>query len=264
MKEKEKKDSNYGILVLFLILIGALCFFFYYQIVNKQNDEEEKEEQASRVITDEEMQQFIDYIHLTYEEESVMTKEDIEGMEEGLKVANFSNKLKISYGIKNHDKKDYGTEDNYVNKPIKDASGYVYSGKYIKASFVQDQLDHITGPMKYTNETINLPNIKYIYVSNLDAYRLYEKEVTNPLKVTYYSSKYDDDHIYITEYVAYTVEDNEGFKTSYTRHQELLPIGITEGNIEENLDLVDKYLYTFDYNVNVNRYFLSEIKYLKE
>ncbi len=259
----KKKDINYGLIVLLLILIGAVIFFIYYQKELNSRKSSDNNHQNNDGISDATINQLYDNAFLTYEEESVMNAKDLESLETKLDISDFSNSLKLSYGLKDQDEKNIGKDERYVKKPITDKEGYTYSGRYIRSTFVGNQLERIFGPIQYKNQTIKLPNIKYVYNAGMDAYQIYEKKVTNPVKVTYIESSFDDKHIYIKEYAAYTITESDGFKTSYTRHQALLPIGITSENIMENLDLVDKYLYTFDYNENVDKYFLSSIIYQK-
>ncbi len=260
---KKKREHNYGLLVLAFLLVSAVIFFINYEKqLNKPVKKEELKEKVTH--TDEEIKSLYDSVNLTYSEDQVMTSNDLKSLESVLQVKDFSNQLRIIYGLKNQPKKNFGTEGNYTgNNAVVDKDGYKYSGKYIKASFVKDRLQHVLGPITYTDQSITLPTIKYVYSKNMDIYRLFVKEIKDiPQKVTYIESSYDDNNIYITEYMAYT-RVIDGFKTSYTRHTKLLPIGITNKNITENLDLIDRYQYKFTYNKDVKKYFLASITYLK-
>lgn len=256
---KKKKESNYGIIVLLIMLMGAVGFVFWYEYQkNKPVKVEEKKEETIE-HTDEEIKELYENVKMTYEQEYSITKQDLELLETGLTREQFSNELKVAYGIKNIPE-EYISKTN--TKTITDKDGYVYSGKYIRTDRVKTQLSRIIGPVEYTDTTIVLPNVKYVYSKDIDGYQIYEKEYKpNIEKVTYIESEWDKDNIYITEYVAYTnisVTPN----ISYTRHNKLLPINITEKNIVENLDIIDAYKYTFSYNENVSKYFLVKIEYI--
>ena len=139
----------------------------------------------------------------------------------------------------------------------------MYSGKYIKASLVKNQINRILGNIQYKDTTIVLPNIKYVYNQSTNNYDIYEKVYTSKvLKITHIESDYDDDNIYITEYSAYT-NTSINPNLSYTRHNKLLPINITKDNIIENLDIIDSYKYTFSLDKQSNNYILSKIEYIK-
>ena len=175
---------------------------------------------------------------------------------------NFSDELKITYGLKEQPVANIGTEK--ISKPVTDSDGYTYNGKYIKASAVQGKIKSIFGSnVEYTNKSVTYVDKKYVYDSKALVYRIYEKKYNKQIdKITYITSTWDDDNIYITEYVAYTKILTDP-QTSFTRHNKLLPINITSTNIEENLDIIDKYKYTFTYNEAVKTYNLTKIEYIK-
>ena len=258
---KNKKDSNFGLFILILLLVLAVAFVIYYKKGTSEKTEPAKVEEEIK-YTDEEINDYYSLAHLNYEYESSMTKEDITRLETGLTSDNFSDELKIAYGLKDQPQTNIGTEK--ITKPITDKDGYTYTGKYIRIDFVNEQINKILGPVKFTNKTVTFIDKRYVYDAKLNVYRIYEKKYTpNISKVTHITSDWDDLNIYITEYVAYT-KINDKPQTSYTRHNNLLPINITDKNITENLDIIDKYKYTFHYNVNVNKFFLTKIEYVKQ
>ncbi len=257
---KKKKDSNFGLLALILLLVIAVGFVIYYKTETKKPTKAPKVEEQPK-YTDEDINNYYALAHLSYEYESAMTKYDLQALETGLESKNFSEELKISYGLKDQPETNIGMEK--ITKPVIDKDGYTYNGKYIKYSFVKNQINNIFGPVSFTNKTITFVDKRYVYDPKLNIYRIYEKKVKpNISKVTHITGDWDDLNIYITEYVAYT-KINDKPQTSYTRHNNLLPINITEKNITENLDIIDKYKYTFHYNVNVKKFFLTKIEYVK-
>lgn len=257
---KKTKESNLGLLMLILLLVLAIIFVIYYKKKKDKPVEPPKVEEKAK-YTQEEINNYYTLARLNYEYESAMTKADLQALETGLDSKNFSDELKISYGLKGQPENHIGKEK--ISKATTDKDGYTYTGKYIKSDFVKEQVNNILGPVSFNDKTITFVDKRYVYDTKLKIYRLYEKKnQSNISKVTHITSDWDDLNIYITEYVAYT-KINDKPQTSYTRHNNLLPINITEKNITENLDIIDKYKYTFHYNVNVKKYFLTKIEYIK-
>lgn len=257
---KNKKDSNLGIVILLVALICSIAFVFIYMYMNNKPTkpkpkaiEEEKHSKA-------EIEDLYNYVKFSFEDDYSLSKEDLQYLENELSKENFSDSYKVYLGIKSITN-DYISKIN--TKSITDKDGYVYSGKYIKSSLVKSQINRIIGNIDYKDTTIILPNIKYVYNESTNNYDIYEKTYSPKItKVTYFESNYDDDNIYITEYFAYTnISVNPNL--SYTRHNKLLPINITNDNIIENLDIIDSYKYTFTYDKESDLYKINKIEYIK-
>lgn len=259
-KKKEqvkKKDSDIQLLALITIL--ALVFAAYYYINNNKTEIEKKiEEEITH--TEEEINALYESAYLPFEYDYYLNKEDVSKIDEGLDSDDITNNMFLLYGLKSapQDKMIYeGGAAQTVDK-----EGYKYTGIYIKATYIQVELNNIFGVAKYNNQSIKTLEYKYIYDAKNNLYRIYQKDYVPKIeKVTHIDYDWDDDNIYVYEYVAYT-RLTGAQQTSYTRHNKLLPINITEDNILENLDIIDKYKYTFAYNKNVKKYLLSEIKYM--
>lgn len=257
----KKKDNT--IVYLALLLLAVVGFVSYYYMTQK--DEVTEEEEEVFTISDKELQNFYNKIKFDYSEELVFTASDLEKKDNILIQKEMSSNYAIYLGMRNPDEDKIGLDTNYNEaKPQIDKEGYKYTGKYIKSVYVKENAERILGPiLKFNNVNIKTLHNKYTYNAKNDVYYIWEREYESPItKVSYAEYAYDEKNIYITEYVAYTKENN-GYKESYTRHNPLLAIAITEKNKTENLDLMDAYKYTFTLNENVNKYFLSKIEYVK-
>lgn len=259
-KKKEqikKKDSDVQLLIIITIL--ALCFAAYYYINNNKKIIEKKKE-TEITHTEEEINDLYSKAYLPFEYDYFLNKEDISKMDEGLISDDVTNNMFLLYGLKSAPKDKMIYEGGAAQTV--DKEGYKYTNTYIKATYIQVELNNIFGVAKYNNKSLKTLDHKYIYDSKNNLYRIYEKQyVPNIEKVTHIEYDYDESNIYIYEYVAYT-RLTGAQQTSYTRHNKLLPINITEENITENLDIIDKYKYTFSFNKNVKKYLLSEIQYM--
>ena len=256
---EKKKESNWGLVVFILVIVGAIGFIYYYKLVITRIPEILTADQKIN-YTDEELKGYYDRVKLTYSEELIFAKEDIEAIKEELLLDKISSNMRIYYGLRLVDEEEYGQETLTHS-----VDGYKYTGKYIKSSSIKNSLMRNFGINTFNNTTIFAGKYRYYYTSSRNIYRIYEKEdykepVTKLTKVEY---DWDEDNIYIIEYSAYTTEKN-GVKMSYTKHNPILPIVITNKNIEENLDIIDKYKYTFALNPNVKKFFLSKIEYIDQ
>lgn len=252
----KKIKNNLGLFFLFLVLIGAIIFVFNYE--NKSKKEYVKKEEEI-TYTEEEIKNIYALVNLSFEEESVITKEEITLLDKGLTKDELSDEYILVLAINNTKNNRYKKEN--ITSDITDSEGYVYRGIYIEASKIRVQVNELFGNIQYNDKTLKFVNKKYVYDANKKIYRVYDK-VYNPYidKVTYIESSWDKEYIYITEYVAYT-KTNINPETSFTRHNNLLPINITDINIIENLDIIDKYKYTF--KVDNDKYYLEKIEYIK-
>lgn len=259
-KKKEqvkKKDSDIQLLTIIIIL--ALTFAGYYYLKNNKK-EVEKPNEEELTHTEEEINELYESAYLPFEYDYYLNKEDVAKIDEGLVSDDITNNMFLLYGLKSapQDKMIYEGGATQTT----DKEGYKYTGIYIKATYIQVELNNIFGVAKYNNQSIKTLEYKYVYDAKNNLYRIYQKEYVPKIeKVTHIEYDWDIDNIYIYEYVAYT-KLTGAQQTSYTRHNNLLPINITEDNILENLDIIDKYKYTFAYNKNVKKYLLSEIKYM--
>jgi hypothetical protein len=256
---EKKKDSNWGIIIFVLALIGALGYVYYYKVVVTRVPEILTPDQMIN-HSDDEIKELYNKVKLTYSEEFSVTKDDLENLDEELTLKNASSNLLVYWGIRQVPNKEYGEE------PVVLKSGaYTYNGRYIKAATIKTYLMRNFGINTFTNTNINTGKIRYIYNAGRDIYQLYElEEYEEPVKkIIYTKYDWDESNIYVYEYSAYTKEVDD-VKTSYTKHNQLLPIGITDKNITENLDIIDEYKYTFSLNENVNKYFLSKIEYVDQ
>lgn len=257
---ENKKDSNLGFIVLLIVLIGSIGFVFLYMYMNNN-----KPKIKTKVVEEEkhsksEIENLYKYVKFSFEDDYSLTNEDLLLLETELSKEKFSDSFKVYLGIKSITS-DYISKINTAS--ITDQQGYVYSGKYIKSSLVKSQISKIIGNIEYNDSTITLPNIKYVYNQSTNNYDIYEKNYTpNINKITYMESNYDDNNIYIIEYSAYT-NTSVNPNSSYTRHTKLLPINITTENINENLDIIDSYKYTFSYDKDSDSYKLNKIEYIK-
>lgn len=257
--KNERQDL--GIKVLFGAIVVLLAFFFYYYLVINKFEVKHKEKEVV-TYSDEEIKELYNKVKLNLYEEYPLVNSDYQVMDKGLSMDNITNNLILTYGLKLYDRGKVFQEKNA--RKIVDKEGYVYTGSYISTSYIKNAIDSLLVGVKVKYVTMKFPNIKYVYDEAGKKYRIYEKtfKYKDIEKHTYMTSTYDDTHIYITEYVAYT-KLNSVQDTSYTRHNNLLPINITDDNITENLDIIDKYKYTFTYNENVGKFFLSNIDYLE-
>lgn len=257
---KNKRDNNLGIVVLLIILIGSVAFVLLYIHMNNNTSKPKPKEVEEEKISKSQIEDLYDYVKFSFEDDYSLTKEDLNSFDIGLTSNNFSDSLKVYLGIKSITN-DYISKIN--TKSVTDKDGYTYNGKYIKASLVKNQINRIMGNVEYKDTTIVLPNIKYVYNQSSNNYDIYEKTYISKItKITHIESDYDDDNIYITEYSAYT-NTSVNPNLSYTRHNKLLPINITNENIIENLDIIDSYKYTFSYDKENDTYKLSKIEYIK-
>ena len=256
---KKKKESN-TVLILFLLAIFATVgYIYYYKVVITRVPEIVTPDELI-THTDEELKTLYDKIKMTYSEELVLTNDDITNLKTVLTNRKVSSNILIFYGIRQVPQNEYGEE------PVTIKNGnYTYRGRYIKSSIIKTHLMRHFGINNFTNTTINAGKIIYVYDKTRDVYCLYENEkyVEPVTKVSYVKYDWDEKNIYVIEYSAYTKEE-DGVKTSYTRHNQQLPIGITEKNIIENLDIIDEYKYTFTLNENVKKYFFNQVEYIDQ
>ena len=254
MKRKDKKDNNIGLIILLIILMGAVGFVLYYnETIKSKNNKPEKSLEEKVEDDENEINSYYSLLKLNYEFETGIPNTDFVAMESDFSISNVSDEFKIIYGLKDQPAANIGTEN--ISKPVVDNDGYIYNGKYIRASAVQGKIKSLFGSnIAYNNKTVTCVDKKYVYDSKALVYRIYEKKYSKQIdKVSYITSDWDKNNIYITEYVAYTKILSVP-QTSFTRHNKLLPININDNNIKENLDIIDKYKYTFTYNEALKTY----------
>lgn len=261
-KKKKKEDSNAGLFLLIILLLGGVGFLYYYDTTNKKEREKANEsvvKKEEKQYSDEEIEKIYRIVKLDLGYEGYKSnKEDISKIDGGISSSDISNELKIIYAMNNMNN-SYINTDNTKRPNI---GNYVYSGKNIKATNVNTIIN------RYLNTTCShtsvITNSTYYYYDKNDGlYYLYKRDYkTNIKKETYKEAEWDDEYIYIHEYMAYT-DTSKDPMTSYTNHNNLLPIDITEKNITENLDIIDHFKYTFKYNSSLDSYQLLKIEYIK-
>lgn len=258
---KEEKN-NFGILILGIALVFVVFGVFIYYKNYKDNLPVKKEEKEKIEHKKEFIGELYNNIKFTYENDIVISTLDLDKMKKGYTVSEFSEDLIISYGLIHLEENDIGHEANY--RPVADKDGYRYTGTYVKASLVKGHVNHVLGSgITYNDKTVTFRNVRYYYDARLKIYRIYKNNYNKTIdKITYYTADWDEENIYITEYSAYTYKTDTRYN-SFTRYENILPIGITDKNIEENLDLVDKYKYTFKFNKGTDNYYLNKIEYIK-
>ena len=256
---EKKKESNWGLVVFILVIAGAIGFVYYYKLVITRIPEILTADQKIS-YTDEELKEYYERVKLTYDEELIFTNEDIETIKGEFLLDKFSSNMRIYYGLRLVPEDEYGQET--ITHSV---NGYTYTGRYIKSSNVKSSLMRNFGINTFNNTTIFAGKYRYYYNSSRNIYRIYENENYEPpvKKFTKVEYEWDEDNIYIIEYSAYTTE-KDGVKMSYTKHNPILPIVITEKNIEENLDIIDKYRYVYTLNPNVKKFFISKIEYVDQ
>lgn len=257
---KKKKESNFGLIVLVLILLGAVGYVYYYNNSNKStpttSNTTKKEEEPK--VSEDVINELYNIIKSDYNSSNAYTKQDLTQMEQGLSYDKFSDELKIYYSIKNIPEENITKKNVKVNNQV---NGYTFSGKVIDENIVANQIKLLNNDLTLNHKTLTLVDRMYLYDAKQKCYLIYEKKVKPTIvKVNYMESESTDNEVYIYVYSAYTRNNN----TSFTRHNNLLPINITEKNIVENLDIIDKYKYTFKLDASVNKYYLTDIKYIKQ
>ena len=247
--------NNLGLFILFLILMGIIGFI-YIKNNNKKPVPVKKEEIS---YTEKEIENIYNLIDLSFEEESSLSNDELLSLDKGMTKDKLFDEYILAIAISNIDIKKYRKEN--LAKDIVDNEGYVYKGIYIEEGKINVRANEIFKDIKFNHKTVKFVNKKYVYDASRKIYRVYEKAYKPTIdKVTYIESSWDNEYIYITEYVAYT-RLNSNPQTSYTRHNNMLPINITDTNIIENLDIIDKYKYTF--KVEDKNYYLEKIEYVK-
>ena len=259
---KKKKESNFGLIVLILILSGAVLFVYYYSNNDLNSNEEPKtpvKKEEKTKYSQEEINALYDLVKSDFNSTPAYTKQDISLMENGLTYDKFSDELKIYYAIKNMPSENITSEKVDAKQEL---NGYKFTGKIIKEEYVSNQIKLINKELSINHKNLTLVDKLYYYDNKLKCYLIYEKK-NNPTveKINYMESESNGDEIYIYIYSAYTYTNK---KTSYTRHNNLLPINITNKNIVENLDIIDKYKYTFKKDTSVDKFYLTKIEYVKQ
>lgn len=259
-KKNKNEDSSAGLILLVLILIGAVAYVYIYD--QKKKAEENKpavEKKEEPKYNEETYEKLYKQIKLEFNEENSFVKKEIAELDKEKTTLNFTDDLKIIYSM-NNIYNNY-LENDYT-KRANVAKDYVYSGKYVKTSKLNNICNLFLGT-KFTPKTVITNTEYYLYDQKTEAIYIYKRNFDSKInKVTHYAGSYDDEYIYIDEFVAYT-NTTTNPALSYTYHINLLPIDITEKNITENLDIIDHFKYTFKYIEANNVFQLVKVEYIK-
>ena len=259
-KKSKNEDSSIGLVILVLLLLGTAGYVYIYNQNHKDDDkpvEEKKEEEVK--YSEEDYKDLYEQIKLDLNDENVtIYKNDYTFTDTEKTPIKFTDDLKIVYSFTNMHN-NYLENDNTKRANIKD---YVYTKKFVKAKNVNN-ISSLYFGIKPNHKTVITYDNYYLYDAKNEVYYIYKRNYkSNINKVTHYAGSYDDKYIYIDLYVAYTNTTTTP-ATSYTHHNNLLPIDITDKNITENLDIIDHYKYTFQFIESNQVYQLVKVEYIK-
>ena len=256
-KNKKNEDSSAGLILLILILLGSIGYVYMYDKKQKEDDNKPKTETKKEKYSSEDYGIIYNQVKISLgsENKNIYT---LLSQIETVSALELPEDLKLLYSLINL-KNDNLRSDTNKRANIGE---YVYSGYYVKEDTVTYLSKTLFGS-ECTNKTLTTYSTHYLYDAKQKVYYIYEKELkTNINKVSTYEGSYDDNYVYIDEFVAYT-NTTPTPNTSYTYHNTLLPIDINEKNIKENLDIIDHFKYTFKYVESSKRYQLVKIEYIK-
>lgn len=273
MLQEQRSESNgqTGLIILLLVMIGFAVYQFF--IVPMLNKEEEPSNSNVPVETEAERIERIanslyDVYSLTVEEEYVLTAEDKTYLNDSLTLYKMSDATKIYLGIKNIDEKYITKDDGYrVKEAIANANGnYYYGGTYIMQKFLDESIQELFGEISVQHQTITLPNVRYVYNADKEIYEIWNVRVKTEIekeKITYKEVVNNNNELYIYEYVAYTDFTNPENLVTSTVHNVAIEAIITEDNVSDCLNYMDKYRYVFQ-KVDDEHYLFQSIDYLEE
>lgn len=253
MPQGRETNGQTGLVILLIAMIG----FGVYQFViapmlvkeappSVSNGPTETEEERINRIANE--------LYLTYslsmDEESILTTEDRTYLNDSLTLYKMSDVTKLYLGFKNIEKK-YLTKDNgyRIKEALANANGnYYYEGTYVMVPALEESIKNLFGDIEIQHQTITLDNAMYVYKPAKNMYEVWtvkKKTDNKKVKITFKEIIPNNDELYIYEYVAYTdVTDPENIITS-TIHNSVVEVIITEENVQDCLNYMDKYRYVF-------------------
>lgn len=267
----EEKNGQFGLIVLLVIMIAFGVYQIFISPLLKR--EKEVEEPEEIVETEEERiarisEELYQVYSLTLEEESILTTSDKAYLDEKLTLYNMSDQVKIYLGLKNLDSKYYTKDSGYsLKNAVQNANGnYYYEGTYIMIDAIDASIQELFGVIPVSYQTFILTNVRYVYdeINNLYEVWTVKKETESSVeKITYKEVVNNGSELYIYEYVAYTdFSDIENLTTS-TVHNSSIEVIITEDNVQEYLNYMDKYRYTFT-KQDDGTYLFKSIEYVEE
>ncbi len=238
VKEKKLPTKRFGMLDIFLTLIGiVLVIYGVYTITNKDKEDSENsniQEQKTDIRR-------VDYkrlITFSDEEINIYSSEDYIGMKNGLTANNLSNNAKLALASK------VAIKDIYNEKTC------------ITATEMDNSIKYLFGDISYTSESFIVGNRIYTYNQETKRYYLMSninKNLTY-IKYDYIEKNEMDDTLIITDYVAYTFEAQNRTISITKQPVEHL---ITNANIQQDYNLLEHYEYKFI--KKDNRYILESI-----
>lgn len=270
-EQGRERNGQAGLIIILLAMIG----FGVYQFViapmlakedapSNSNEPVETEEQRINRIANKLYQVY----SLSVEEEGVLTAEDKTYLDDSLTLFKMSDQTKTYLAIKNLDSQYITKDDGYrVKEAIANANGnYYYGGTYIRKKAIDDSIKALFGEIEVHYQTITLNNIRYVYDENKEIYEIWKvrQKVESPKdKITYKEVVNNNDELYIYEYVAYTDFTNPENLVTNTVHNVAIEAIITQDNVKDCLNYMDKYRYVFQ-KVDNETYILKSIDYIEE
>ena len=254
MPQGRETNGQTGLVILLIAMIG----FGVYQFIIAPMLVKEAPPSVSNAPTEteeERINRIANELYATYslsmEEESILTTEDKTYLNDSLTLYKMSDVTKLYLGFKNIEKK-YLTKDNgyRIKEALANANGnYYYEGTYVMVPALVESLKKLFGDIEIQHQTITLDNVMYVYKPAKNMYEVWtvkKKKENKKIKITAKEIIPNNEELYIYEYVAYTdISDPENILTT-TLHNSTLEVVITEENVNDCLNYMDKYRYVFE------------------
>ena len=127
-------------------------------------------------------------------------------------------------------------------------------------------MKELFGDIPINHKTITLNNSRYVYDEAHERYELWDvkkKTESTEQKIAYKEVVNNETDLYIYEYIAYTdYADPENLQTR-TVHNTSVEVVITEENVKDYLNYMDKYRYIFTKQKD-GSYLFTSIEYVDE
>ncbi len=270
-EQRRETNGSAGLIIILIAMIGFGVYQFFIAPMLAKEDapsnsnvpEETEEERVNRIANN-----LYPIYSLTLEEESVLTAEDKTYLNDSLTLNKMSNQTKIYLGIKNLGQKYIIKDDDYrIKDAIAKANGnYYYGGTYIMKRDLDKSIKELFGDVEVLDQTITLNNTRYVYNEIKGIYEIWtvrEKTTTTKEKITYKEILNNNDELYIYEYVAYTDFAHPEQLVTGTVHNVAIEAIITQDNVQDCLNFMDKYRYVFQ-KVDNETYIFKSIDYIEE
>ncbi len=272
MQEQRRESTGQtGLVIILIAMIGFGAYQFWLSPMLAKKEEpsnsnapvETEAERINRIANN-----LYQVYSLTLEEEGILTSEDKTYLNDSLSLYKMSDATKIYLGIKNLDPKYITKDDGYrVKEALANANGnYYYGGTYIMQKALDESIKELFGEIVLQHQTITLPNVRYVHNAEKEIYEVWKVRVQTTSakeKITYKEVVNNNDELYIYEYVAYTDFTNPENLVTSTVHNMAIEAIITQDNVQDCLNYMDKYRYVFQ-KVDDETYIFKSIDYIEE